>query len=88
MSLLPKCYRPRPFVFRRDADYLDRIADTCAADGCVRGIFMDSSGNARIEPINPTAYYTYSWRSDGHIRRKEVSHVHSSNTRARHGAAG
>lgn len=28
------------------------------------GIFFDTSGKARMEPINPNALYQYVWRTD------------------------
>lgn len=32
--------------------------------GCPYGIFFSTSGKAIIEPVNPTAQYSYLWRTD------------------------
>ena len=64
MGMIPAKYRSRPFSWTKDPAYLDHIKKGCEQDGIQRGIFFDTSGNARIEPINPNANYEYLWRSD------------------------
>jgi len=64
MGLIPAKYRGRPFSWTRDPKYLDAIRTDAVREGKARGIFFDTSGNARIEVINPTAQYQYLWRSD------------------------
>ncbi len=65
MGLIPAEYRGRPFSWTRDPVYLTHIKAQCERDGKARGIFFDTSGNARVEVINPDAHYQYLWRSDG-----------------------
>jgi hypothetical protein len=64
MGLIPAKYRGRPFSWTKDPKYLASIKEESERDGKVRGIFFDTSGNARVEVINPHAQYQYLWRSD------------------------
>jgi len=64
MSLIPSKYRGRPFSWTRDPAYLAHLKEASDKDGRPRGIFMDTSGNARVEFINSDAQYEYHWRTD------------------------
>ena len=70
LSLIPAKYRGRPWSWTRDPVYLTQIKVESERDGVVRGIFFDTSGNARIEPVNPNAQYQYLWRTDEETRMK------------------
>lgn len=69
MGLIPVKYRSRPWSWTKDPKYLALIKAESERDGKVRGIFFDSSGNARIEVVNPNAWYKYLWKSSD---REEV----------------
>ncbi len=70
--LIPAKYRPRPFTWTRDPEYLAHLEQGSQQDGEARGIFMDTSGNARVEIINPSARYEYLWRTDETGAAREV----------------
>jgi hypothetical protein len=64
MGLIPAKYRSSPWSWTKDPVYLAAIKAESERDGVARGIFFDTSGNARIEVINPNAHCHYLWRSD------------------------
>jgi hypothetical protein len=64
MSLIPSKYRSRPWSWTKDPVYLEHIRIASERSGVICGIFFDTSGNARVENINPNAQYQYLWRSD------------------------
>lgn len=77
MTLVPSGLQRRPHSFRRDSAYLAALEADFKLTGTPRGIFFDTSGNARVEIINKSAQYTYIWRSDANktegVRNAAVS---------------
>lgn len=53
-------------LFQVTISHADKIGMKVLADryGKPYGVFFDTGGKARMEPINPNAQYQYVWRTD------------------------